>query len=65
MKKDVTTENAEHAEKSMKIEGHKIPISNVSNSANFYEANLGFNIGFKSEDFGWVSISKGEIEIGL
>ncbi len=49
----------------MQITGFKIPISDIQRSANFYKEHLGFSIAFQSEEYGWVSIEKGSVDIGL
>lgn len=49
----------------MRIDGHKIPVSDLSKATAFYRDKLRFTIDFEAEEYGWASISRDEAEVGL
>jgi catechol 2,3-dioxygenase-like lactoylglutathione lyase family enzyme len=48
----------------MKIVNHRIPISKYQESKDFYKR-IGFEVVFESEEYGWISLRHGELQIGL
>ncbi|MEM9450079.1 MAG: VOC family protein [Cyanobacteria bacterium P01_E01_bin.6] len=49
----------------MYINGHRIPVRNISIATDFYHRQLGFTIVFQAEEYGWASIQRNGAEIGL
>ena len=50
---------------SMQIDGHKIPVSDISRATAFYRDKLGFTVEFEAEEYGWASISRNGAQLGL
>ena len=49
----------------MRIDGHRIPVSDISNATAFYRDKLGFTVDFEAEEFGWASLSRHGAGVGL
>ena len=49
----------------MRIDGHRIPVNNISKATTFYRDKLQFTVDFEAEEYGWASISKDGAEVGL
>ena len=43
----------------------KIPVSNVDASSKFYAENLGLNVDFAAEEYGWAQLSSGDFSMAL
>lgn len=49
----------------MQLTGHKIPVHDITIATKFYRDQLGFIILFEAEEYGWASIEKDGINLGL
>ena len=49
----------------MRIEGFKIPVTDLDASVAFFRDKLGFSVDFAAAEFGWASISREGAALGL
>jgi predicted enzyme related to lactoylglutathione lyase len=49
----------------MKAAGFRIPVSDFDAAVAFYRDALGFAVDFAAEQYGWASISRDDLQLGL
>lgn len=49
----------------MRIDGYKIPVKDISKATSYYRDKLGFTIDFVVEEYGWASINRDGAKLGL
>ncbi len=43
----------------------KVPVTNIEVSCDFYSRHLGFDVQFKSDEYGWAQLSAGDLSLAL